>query len=72
MASYQDIETRLRVVEDKVDLIMKSVTFTKKFRHPISDEVVTESMTLLDIYRQLKTLGHEPVNATGNENGTDL
>jgi hypothetical protein len=55
MASYQDIETRLRVVEDKIDLVMKSFQITKQYQHPlVPGKVVQETKSLLDVYRELK------------------
>lgn len=72
MASYQDIDTRLRVVEDKLDLIMKTFSITKRFKHPISDELITETKTLLDIYREIKHLDLEVLNATEQQNDGDV
>ncbi len=54
MPSYQDIETRLRVVEDKVDLLMRSIRITRR-EGLVDPKTVTK--TLLDIYREMKGLG---------------
>lgn len=69
MASYQDIETRLAVVEDKIDLIMKTFTIVKRYQHPISDQMVEEKKSLLDIYHELKHAGAEVLNITEKDNG---
>lgn len=71
MPSYQDIETRLRVAEDKLDLIMKTFQITKRFKHPISDEIITETKTLLDIYREIKHMDLEVLNASDKAVETD-
>lgn len=58
MPSYQDIETRLRVVEDKVDILMRSIKITKVERPTlIGGDSVTVTKSLLDIYREMKGLG---------------
>lgn len=58
MPSYQDIETRLRVCEDKLDLIMKAFTITKRYESALMPgQVITETKTLLDIYRETKREG---------------
>lgn len=75
MASYQDIETRLIVVEDKIDMLMKMASVTK--REPstlMPGEFVTTRLSLLDLYRELKREGvtlEEPVRETVTENGND-
>lgn len=65
MPSYQDIETRLIVCEDKLDLIMKAFTVTKRTESIIMPgEFTVESKTLLDIYHEMKSNGVQIINAT--------
>lgn len=65
MASYQDIDVRLAVVEDKIDLIMKTFSITKRYEHPLNPgQLVTETKSLLDIYREIKQQGLEIINAS--------
>lgn len=55
MPSYQDIETRLLVVEDKIDFIMKSFPIRKKTPSTLMPgEFIVEDINLLDLYRELK------------------
>jgi hypothetical protein len=56
--SYQDIDTRLRIVEDKLDLVMKVASVTK--REPstlMPGEFITSNISLLDLYREIKRQG---------------
>jgi len=56
--SYQDIESRLRAVEDKLDFVMKTFSVTRQERSIIDPrQVLTTSMTLLDVYREVKSAG---------------
>ncbi len=58
MASYQDIDVRLAVVEDKIDFIMKLANVQK--REPstlMPGEFITSQMTMLDLYREVKAAG---------------
>lgn len=71
MASYQDIETRLRVAEDKLDFFMKQFVVTKRSLSATLDAagrptVKEETTNLLNVY-------HESRNGTfeTTENGTD-
>ena len=60
MASYQAIESRLRSCEDKLDFIMKSFTMKKVERSFLDPSRVIEStMTLAQLYRDLKGYGEE-------------
>jgi hypothetical protein len=64
MPSYQDIETRLRVTEDKLDLLMKMASITK--REPstlMPGEFVTTRMSLLDLYREIRREGIDVLEA---------
>jgi hypothetical protein len=54
MPSYQDIETRLRVVEEKVDLLMRSIKINK-VEGLVDKKVTTKS--LLEIYHEMKWQG---------------
>jgi len=58
MASYQDLETRMRVVEAKIDLVMKSFQITKRYEHPlVPGQVIEERKSLLDVYHELNHHG---------------
>lgn len=60
MASYQDIETRLKTVEDKIDFVMTTFTVTKESRSRLMPaEVIRETKTLLDVYREVKSTNLE-------------
>ena len=66
MASYQDIDTRLHVVEDKVDLLLRSIRITK--REPpkiIGGEAVVVTKSLLEIYHEMKGLGFSASQLAG-------
>lgn len=73
MASYQDIEARLGVVERKLDFIMNAFTVTKQTQSRLMPEHVTvETKTLLQAYRELQ--GAEFIDmvagpTAGTENG---
>lgn len=56
MPSYQDIESRLGVVERKIDFLMSIGTVTK--REPsrlMPGEFVESQLSLLDLYREIAT-----------------
>lgn len=58
MPSYQDIETRLRVVEDKLDFLMKMGSVTKREESRIMPgQMIETRMNFLDLYRMVKTQG---------------
>ena len=58
MASYQDIDVRLSVVEDKIDLVMKSFSITKRYQSSlVPGQFVEEKKSLLELYREIKGLG---------------
>jgi hypothetical protein len=53
--SYQDIDTRLRVVEDKIDWIMSQFKIQKQERSYLDPtQIRTTTMTLADVYREIK------------------
>lgn len=60
--SYQDIETRLRTVEEKIDFTMKAFAVQRVERSPIvgSKRTVT-TRSLLDLYRDMKGAGEEAI-----------
>lgn len=65
MASYQDIDVRLSVVEDKIDLVMKSFQIVKQYESLlVPGQVIRETKSLLDVYRELKGQGREIINPT--------
>jgi protein involved in sex pheromone biosynthesis len=56
--SYQDIDSRLRTVEDKLKLVMRVASVTKKAPSTIMPgEFITEQMSLEDLYREIQTSG---------------
>jgi hypothetical protein len=56
VSSYQDIDSRLGVVERKLDFIMAQFKVTKTERSFLDDSVVRQSvMSLTDLYRELTT-----------------
>lgn len=60
MASYQDIESRLRSVEEKLDWVMKQFTVQKREILPTLDPsgrplVKVTTKSLLDLYFDIKT-----------------
>ena len=58
--SYQDIDTRLKVVEDKLQLVMEVASVTKKSPSLVSPgDFVMETMTLNGLYKQLRASGTE-------------
>ena len=78
MASYQDIDTRLKVIEDKVDFLLRSFTVTRQERSVLDpSKVIVQTQTLADVYREIKTTGLvvTPFGAVPAsekvENGTD-
>lgn len=61
MASYQDIDTRLKVLEDKVDFTMKAFSVQRKSKTlPTRITVIN----LLDVYREMKANDEEAVYAS--------
>jgi hypothetical protein len=75
MASYQDMDVRLAVCEDKIDMLMKMASVTK--REPstlMPGEYVETRMSLFDLYKELKREGiriDNPSKETVTENGDD-
>lgn len=58
MASYQDIEIRLKVVEAKIDFALRTFAVTRSYEHPLMPgKVINEQKTLLDIYHEANSLG---------------
>lgn len=56
--SYQDIDSRLRTVEDKLALVMKVASVTKRAPSTLMPgEFVTTQMTLEDLYKEISNLG---------------
>ena len=63
MASYQDIDVRLSIVEDKIDLVMKSFQITKQYESIlVPGQVIRETKSLLDVYKELRREGVEVIN----------
>jgi hypothetical protein len=58
MPSYQDIETRLAVVERKLALVMQCASVTKRVPSTLMPgEYVTTRMSLGDLYKELQAAG---------------
>ena len=56
--SYQDIAVRLSVVEDKIDMIMRSFSITKRYSSRlVPGQVVEEVKSLYELYREIKGAG---------------
>ena len=70
MASYQDIDTRLKVVEDKIDFIMNNLRMQAQIvNNSVLDAhgkptVRVESGSLLDWYRLAKVVPPENIETT--------
>ena len=61
MASYQQLETELKVLKDQVDFLMRSIPL--KVAHALAPQAV-RVMPALEVYRMVKGLGadiQEPV-----------
>lgn len=73
MASIQDIDSRVRVIEDKVDFMMKSFSFQQKsaVAGPNGQEIVAIK-TLLDLYHDLKASGADQLNASDLNDGVKI
>ena len=71
--SYQDINTRLKVVEAKLDLVLRMATVTKRTPSTIMPgEFITEQMSLLDLYKELAASGGNLIDAPAEEvNGAE-
>lgn len=60
MPSYQDIESRLITVEEKLDFMMKTFSVTKQYASVlVPGQVIRETKNLLEVYREMKGLGAE-------------
>jgi hypothetical protein len=69
--SYQDIDTRLAVVEDKIDFIMKLARVTKATPSALNPGTFyKEQISLQDLYREVKTSGSEILDKEPT-NGSD-
>jgi hypothetical protein len=67
MASYQNIDSRLKQIERKVDFIMKLGSVTK--RQPstlMPGEFIVSQHSMLDVFREIEALGA----TIEEENGT--
>lgn len=68
--SIQDIDTRLKVVEDKLDLVMEVASVTRRTPSIVSPgDFVVDRLTLKDLYRELKAQGAS-LEREKVENGT--
>lgn len=58
MPSYQDIETRLNVVERKIDFLMSIGTVTKREPSRLSPgDYIETQLSLLDLYKEVSNAG---------------
>lgn len=58
VSSYQDIDVRLAVAEDKLDFVMKTFSVTKQYESfLVPGQVIRETKSLLDLYREVKGVG---------------
>ena len=67
MASYQEMDVRLAVVETKIDMLMKSVQIIRTSPTGMLDDkgapvMRREQKSLLDIYREIQAAGAEVAN----------
>lgn len=70
--SYQDIESRLRSVESKIDFVMQNFRVTKQTPTQLTSPdgrpvVVQKQMTLLDVWREVQTGVSEIVPPSSEE-----
>lgn len=70
--SVQDIDTRLKVVEDKLDFVMRQFKLNKQTLLPTLDShgnplVKVEVMSLLDVYHSIKNGSVELISNGGLE-----
>jgi hypothetical protein len=64
MASVQDLETRILVLEDKVNMLLQMISVTKREPSTVMPgEFIETKMNGLDIYRELK---HQGASFDGN------
>lgn len=66
MASYQDIETRLKVIEDKMDLTMKAIIISQPNRF---DPEKTVKYSLYDLYIASSNAGLKLKGGEEQQNG---
>ena len=62
MPSYQDLETRVNILERKLALVMQVASVTKRSPSTLMPgEYVTEQMTLADLYKEVQAAGGDLV-----------
>lgn len=58
MASVQDLETRVGVLERKIDFMMSLAQVTKRAESTVMPgEYITTQMSLKDLYREISNAG---------------
>lgn len=68
MPSYQDLETQVIVLEDKLDFVMKTFSVSKRYPSLLNPgQDVIETKSLLDLYREVKAAGAMLINPTKKE-----
>lgn len=63
MASYQDIDIRLKVIEDQVKLIMNVVNVTVRVGSPLDPSSKDVTVPLIQLYAEMLRQGGMLVNA---------
>jgi hypothetical protein len=72
MPSYQDIDSRLGVLERKLEFVMDTFKVTREERSIIDPtQVFRHSMTLNQVYREISTGMAEIVKDTDNGTASD-
>jgi hypothetical protein len=72
MASYQDIDSRLGVVERKIDFLMTMGQVTKRTPSLVDPRGFTEtSMTVLDLYHEMNRDNLDLTPAPAEESTND-
>jgi hypothetical protein len=67
--SFQDLENRVKMLEGKMNLVLKCASVTKRTPSTLMPgEFVTEQMSLEDLYRELQGAG---AMLEKDDNGTE-
>jgi hypothetical protein len=70
MPSYQDIEMRLKIVEDKLDLVLQCAQVTVGTPSALMPgEVVKKQISLGELYKTLRQSGADLVAVKKDEDG---
>jgi hypothetical protein len=67
--SFQDLENRVKMLEGKMNLVLKCASVTKRTPSTLMPgEFVTEQMSLEDLYKELQSAG---AMLEKDDNGTE-